>query len=98
MAKGKVVFDIENCKGCELCIKACPQDSLELSQRINAQGYHYVLLVQDNCTGCTNCALVCPEAVITVYRERKKERVPVATISGVTQDITVTIDEGKKKP
>jgi len=98
MAKGKVVFDIENCKGCELCIKACPQESLELSQRINAQGYHYVLLVQDNCTGCTNCALVCPEAVITVYRERKKERVPVATISGVTQDITVTIDEGKKKP
>jgi 2-oxoglutarate ferredoxin oxidoreductase subunit delta len=98
MAKGKVVFDIENCKGCELCIKACPQESLELSQRINAQGYHYVLLVQDNCTGCTNCALVCPEAVITVYRERKKERVPVATISGVTQDITVTIDEGKRKP
>ena len=98
MAKGKVVFDIENCKGCELCIKACPQESLELSQRINAQGYHYVLLVQDNCTGCTNCARVCPEAVITVYRERKKERVPVATISGVTQDITVTIDEGKKKP
>jgi 2-oxoglutarate ferredoxin oxidoreductase subunit delta len=98
MAKGKVVFDIENCKGCELCIKACPQESLELSQRINAQGYHYVLLVQDNCTGCTNCALVCPEAVITVYREKKKERVPVAKISGVTQDITVTIDEGKKKP
>jgi 2-oxoglutarate ferredoxin oxidoreductase subunit delta len=98
MAKGKVVFDIENCKGCELCIKACPQESLKLSQRINAQGYHYVLLVQDNCTGCTNCALVCPEAVITVYRERKKERVQVATISGVTQDITVTIDEGNKKP
>jgi 2-oxoglutarate ferredoxin oxidoreductase subunit delta len=96
MAKGTVVFDIENCKGCELCIQACPQDSLALSPRINAQGYHYVVLVKDNCTGCTNCALVCPDAVITVYREKKKERVPVARISGVTQNITVTIDEERK--
>jgi 2-oxoglutarate ferredoxin oxidoreductase subunit delta len=93
MAKGKVIFDIETCKGCELCIQACPQDSLELSPKINAQGYHYVVLVKDNCTGCTNCALVCPDAVITVYREKKKDKVPVAKISNVTQNITVTIDE-----
>lgn len=96
MAKGTVVFDVETCKGCELCIEACPQDSLELSPKINAQGYHYVVLVKDNCTGCTNCALVCPDAVIRVYRERKKEKVPVATISNVTGNITVTIDDERK--
>jgi len=94
MARGKVVFDIETCKGCELCIEACPQDSIELSPKINAQGYHYAVLVKDNCTGCTNCALVCPDAVITVYREKKKgAKEPVATISNVTGNITVTIDE-----
>lgn len=96
MAKGKVVFDVETCKGCELCIEACPQDSLELSAKLNAQGYHYVVLVKDNCTGCTNCALVCPDAVITVYRERKKEKVPVATISNVTGNLTVTLDDERK--
>jgi 2-oxoglutarate ferredoxin oxidoreductase subunit delta len=91
--KGKVTFEVENCKGCELCVDACPQESLQLSSKLNGQGYHYAVLVQDNCTGCTNCALVCPDAVITVYREtRKKDRVPVAKISGVTQNITVTID------
>jgi 2-oxoglutarate ferredoxin oxidoreductase subunit delta len=91
--KGKVTFDIETCKGCELCIEACPQESIQLSPRINAQGYHYAVLIKDNCTGCTNCALVCPDAVITVYRETKKGKVPVAKVSNVTQDITVTIDE-----
>ena len=97
MVKGKVNFDIETCKGCELCIEACPQESLQLSPHINAQGYHYAVLVQDNCTGCTNCALVCPDAVITVYREnKKKERVPVATITNVTHNLTVTFDDERE--
>jgi 2-oxoglutarate ferredoxin oxidoreductase subunit delta len=97
MAKGKVTFNIETCKGCELCIEACPQHSLELSPNLNAQGYHYAVLVKDNCTGCTNCALVCPDAVITVYRETKtKGRVPVARITNVTENIAVTIDEEKE--
>jgi 2-oxoglutarate ferredoxin oxidoreductase subunit delta len=69
--RGSVAVHIETCKGCELCIDACPQESLKLSKEINKQGYHYAVLVQDNCTGCVNCALVCPDAVITVYRTRK---------------------------
>jgi 2-oxoglutarate ferredoxin oxidoreductase subunit delta len=97
MAKGKVKFDIETCKGCELCIEACPQGSLQLSPKINAQGYHYAVLIQDNCTGCTNCALVCPDAVITVYREtKKKEKVAVARITNVTENITVTIADERE--
>jgi 2-oxoglutarate ferredoxin oxidoreductase subunit delta len=52
------------------------------------------VLVKDNCTGCINCALVCPDAVITVYREKKKGgKVAVAKISGVNRNITVTIDD-----
>ncbi|RJP64190.1 MAG: ferredoxin family protein [Ignavibacteriales bacterium] len=89
--KGDIWIDIEKCKGCELCAAACPQDSLELSRKINSKGYHFIVKVEDNCTGCTNCALVCPEGIIKVYRKTLDKKDPVATITNVTKDITVTV-------
>lgn len=99
MIRGTVVINVDTCKGCELCIEACPQESLALSEDINSQGYHYAVLVKDNCTGCVNCALVCPDAVITVYREPKKakggaapkEKELVAVITNVRENIQITV-------
>lgn len=71
MAKrGDVVINIEKCKGCEVCITACPQEVLAISSEVNSKGYHYAVKVNADCTGCANCAVVCPDAVITVYREK----------------------------
>ncbi len=72
MIRGTIEVAQEICKGCELCITACPQESIALSERINALGYRVVALARDNCTGCVNCALVCPEGAITVYRVKKQ--------------------------
>lgn len=81
MIRGTVLINRDVCKGCELCIGACPQDSLGLSDQINRHGYHYALLVQDNCTGCINCALVCPDSAITVYQQPKaKVKAPALAI------------------
>ena len=80
MIRGDVVIAREICKGCELCITACPQDSLGLSDKINLKGYRYAVLVQDNCTGCVNCALVCPDAAIEVYREKKRAKGVTSTV------------------
>ena len=90
--KGDIIIDIEKCKGCELCAAACPQESLELSRKLNSKGYHYIVKIEDNCTGCVNCALVCPEGIIKVYRKTEKKKEQVATISNVTGDITVTVN------
>ncbi|MGA2298265.1 MAG: ferredoxin family protein [FCB group bacterium] len=74
MAKvqGDIIIDIQKCKGCELCIESCPEETIALAGSINQKGYHYAVKVNLNCTGCANCALVCPEAIITVYRQAKK--------------------------
>ncbi|GAB1406020.1 MAG: ferredoxin family protein [Lentimicrobiaceae bacterium] len=68
--RGDIVIDIEKCKGCSVCIPACPQDVIALSSNVNSKGYHFAETVNDDCTGCANCAIVCPDAVITVYRKR----------------------------
>jgi len=86
MAKisGTVEFQIEACKGCELCIEACPQDCLAMSPDLNQRGYHYAMLTADTCTGCVNCALVCPDAVITVYREIRPAAAARKTVASVS--------------
>jgi len=72
--KGKVEIEIQKCKGCELCISACKEKVLSLSDSINIKGYRYIITNNDSCTGCVNCALVCPDAVITVYRTHPKKK------------------------
>jgi len=72
--KGAIVVDIERCKGCEVCVSACPQQVIALTKEVNRKGYHYAQPVRaEACTGCTNCAVVCPDGVISVYRVRVEE-------------------------
>ncbi len=68
--RGKIVVDEQQCKGCELCVGACPQHVIALDMnRLTPKGYHPASLVKEGCTGCAICAIVCPDAAITVYRE-----------------------------
>ena len=90
--KGKTVIDIEKCKGCELCTTACGEHAISMSKNINNMGYRYAVVIDDVCTGCLTCAIVCPDGVIKVYRENKKKKDLVATISNVQSSINVKID------
>jgi 2-oxoglutarate ferredoxin oxidoreductase subunit delta len=70
MAKGQVTFNVDICKGCELCVTACPKKIIELDQNvINAKGFHPAHVVNmDECIACGNCAIMCPDSVIKVER------------------------------
>lgn len=65
----KVTFNEDKCKGCGLCVTACPKKIVSLSNRMNSKGYHPAEVVnQEACIGCTSCAMMCPDVVITVER------------------------------
>lgn len=70
--KGAVVVDEERCKGCNLCVVACPTDTLNLQHKeVNNRGYHFAYMENpESCIGCSSCALVCPDSCIEVYKVR----------------------------
>jgi len=67
--RSRVVVDAMLCKGCSLCVVACPQKNLHLSASLNPRGYHPVEFVfhgdKGDCTACGLCYWVCPDFAIT---------------------------------
>jgi NAD-dependent dihydropyrimidine dehydrogenase PreA subunit len=71
-AGGRVEINADLCKGCLLCIEACPPRILLMSENLNKMGYHPVYYAGSGCTGCGVCFYVCPEpGTIRVYKRVK---------------------------
>lgn len=66
----KVTFQTEYCKGCGLCVNACPKGLIEISKdKINRKGHHPAEITdQEKCVGCAFCAIMCPDCIIEVER------------------------------
>ena len=58
------------CKGCGLCIRACPNEVLTKSSELSQRGVSIPEVKnQEKCTGCHYCELVCPDFAIKVAEE-----------------------------
>ena len=66
----RVTFKADLCKGCGLCVSACPKKIIALDKtKLNAKGYHPAdVTEQEKCIACAMCATMCPDVVITVER------------------------------
>jgi NAD-dependent dihydropyrimidine dehydrogenase PreA subunit len=68
-SRGRVEIFADLCKGCLLCIEACPPEVLKMSDELNKMGYHPAFYVGEGCTGCGICFYICPEpGTIRVYK------------------------------
>jgi 2-oxoglutarate ferredoxin oxidoreductase subunit delta len=81
LTRGTLVIDVEACKGCELCIDACPPGVLQMGSEVNDRGYRYPLLLP-GCTGCKACSQICPDFVFQVYKYDSPQELPSAASRG----------------
>jgi NAD-dependent dihydropyrimidine dehydrogenase PreA subunit len=65
--RGNIQIATDLCKGCGLCIAACPPGVLVQGNALNRLGYYAASYSGSGCTGCGICFYVCPEpGAITV--------------------------------
>ena len=68
----KITIDKDKCKGCVLCIKACPQNTLKMSKKVNKRGQQYAeVTLPEKCTGCGICVTMCPDSAIEIIESEK---------------------------
>lgn len=68
-ARGNIVINVEECKGCGLCVESCPPKCLVLAKELSPYSVHPAHYTGHDCTGCGICFYCCPEpGAITVYR------------------------------
>lgn len=67
----KVTINEIVCKGCGLCVRACPKNVLALSRtKLNAKGYHPAEVADpEGCIGCASCARTCPDVAIRIEKD-----------------------------
>jgi NAD-dependent dihydropyrimidine dehydrogenase PreA subunit len=69
--RGLLRIDTDECKGCGLCMEACPLKLIRMSERLNHYGYKTAEYAGKGCSGCGVCFIACPEpGAITVYHAR----------------------------
>jgi len=66
----KMTVNSERCKGCGLCISACPKKIVEIQNASrNKKGYYFAVCTDDSaCISCAMCAMMCPDCAITVNK------------------------------
>lgn len=74
MRHGTLEIDRERCKGCGLCVRACPFTVLALDTEMNSFGIYPAKAVKpEACTACSSCFRVCPDVAITVFEREDKQ-------------------------
>jgi 2-oxoglutarate ferredoxin oxidoreductase subunit delta len=65
---GKIRLHTDRCKGCRLCVGACPKQAVIPLDEVNKKGYEITAVDEDKCIACGSCYKICPDYVYEIGR------------------------------
>lgn len=68
--RGKLIWNPEKCSGCQLCVKDCPSEALELIVLDKATKRFVMRYHEDRCTFCAQCVESCRLKCIGMSNEQ----------------------------
>ena len=68
--RGQLLWDDENCTGCELCAKDCPANAISIIVLDKANKQFVMRYYVDRCTFCAQCVYSCRQGCLSMSGDR----------------------------
>ena len=98
--RGKMVWNPEKCSGCQLCIKDCPSDAIELIVLDKVNKKFVLRYHQDRCTYCAQCVVNCRFNCIEMSNEEWElaaiQKEPFEVYYGRDEDVAFLMEKMAK--
>lgn len=99
--RGKLVWDPEKCTGCQLCVKDCPANAIELVVLDKVNKRFVMRYHADRCIYCSQCVLNCRFKCLNMSNEQWElaatQKTPFEVYYGRDEDVQFLLDKAAKE-
>jgi len=99
--RGRLVWNVDNCVGCNMCMKDCPTDAIKI-YTVDKKNKRFVMrYYTDRCIFCSQCVQNCRfdalEMSNTDWELATLDREAYVDYYGTPEDIQIVLEENAKE-